>query len=286
MKKFALLLLLFLLFLASACDGGRGGIRMYETDFTETYYETLNVMFDHNWTILSAEERFEENEGYICDCGFDGRAQQFMEWTIEYTDGSGDRKHFVLSNRSSFSQQVQNYLANAIAQYYEENFFHVYISDVPLAPSSSVSAFWVRNFGRSTGDDENKIREMEDAAQKYLWRLSTPEGAVRFSQLTPATVFEQIPMYLSLRVSFDGGESLGQEMEEQVMKNIEAMIESMQVFTNHTLNATFAMGYREVIDLHTGSRNYHWHYVQGERIAAPTRQLKRDVFESYRGVFW
>jgi len=69
-------------------------------------------------------------------------------------------------------------------------------------------------------------------------------------------------------------------------RDIEDMIESMNAFTNNSLNAIFAMGYRNVIDLHIGSRNYHWYYVQGERIVAPTRQLKRNVFESYRGVFW
>jgi len=287
MKRFVLIFLILLVFLVSACSVGRDSIRIYEADFTKEYYEALNVMFDNNWAVVSIEDRFKENDGYICECGFDGRAQEFTEWTIEYTHENGDTRHFVLSNHSPFTEQVQAYLRNFIADYYKENFFNVYITDVPLAPSSYVSAFWLRNFGQSTGDDVDKIREMENMARNYLRNLGTSEGAVPLSQVTPANVFEMVPMYLVVRVSFSGDDSLGQEVEEQIMRDVEDMIESMNAFTNNSLNATFVIGYHQVIDLHTGNRHYRWYYIQGERVDVRTRMhMDRTVFESYRGVFW
>jgi len=185
-----------------------------------------------------------------------------------------------------FSSQVENYLRYYIANYYKENFYNVYIADVPLAPSSNVFAFWVYNFARSTGDDLDKIRDMENNAQNYLRSLSTPEGAVNLSQLTPANVFETVPMYLSARVSFSGYDSLGQELEEKVMGRIEDMIESMNAYTNNNLNAVFTIGYHQIVNLHTGNRNYRWSYIQGERVDVHAMHYKRYVYDSYAGVFW
>jgi len=305
MKKFVLIIII-ILFITSACSPQNNfqsvpraanvhipyrlydGVRIFEVDFIEKYYETLNVMFDNDWTIVSAEERFDENEGYICGCGFDGRSQQFIAWTIEYTDGIGDVRHFVLTNRATLNGQIRRYLETYIAQHFEENFFNVYITDTPLAPSSLVFARWVDNFVRTyPTDDFEQIARMEEIAQNFLRGLNTPDGTIQLSRLTPSNVFEMAPIYLLISVSLAGYSGLGKELEIEVMQKIEDMTLSMNKFTNNTLNADIRFGYHQIIDLHIGNRQYRQSYIHGEqRIGIGGMNFGRYVFESYRGVFW
>ena len=94
-------------------------------------------------------------------------------------------------------------------------------------------------------------------------------------------------MYLSISVRFGGSVGHEQSFEESVMERVEDMIDEMNRFTNYSLNASVNLGYREIIDLHTGTRQRRWEYVQGEQLSGVSpMHYDRYVFDSYRGAFW
>jgi|GEM_PF-724783 len=258
---------------------GYNDILVYEADYTKEYEATLNAMFENEWTVVSVDERFAKNDGYLCDCGYDGRSQQFIEWTIEYSDGNGDVKTFVMSNRSTLAAQIEYYIESYIAEYYKENFFDVYLKDVPLAQSSFVFCFFTR---LSSYSNYEEVRELDKTTKAYLARLETPEGTICLSKLTSANVFEMCPVYLPISVSLSGG-SYGQSFEEEVMAKIEEMIEAMNEFANNSLNAKISLGYSGLAELHSGPDSQRWYIIKGERVSSFE---DGDIFDSYKGVFW
>jgi len=285
MKKGILALMLIMgLLIVSSCStiAPTKGIRVYNTDYIKKYENTLNVMFDNNWTVASAEEKYEEHEE-VCE-HVDTRPQQFIEWAIEYHDGNGIMKTFIFDNRQSLSFQIETYVENYIADYYYENFYCPYFDDLPLAPSSYVFGFFTRA-SVNVHLEENK--EWKNKTEKYRELLDTPEGTICLSQLTPENVFEMCPMYLSISVSFSGHPDDKQNFEKDVMNRIEDMIAEINDFTDGHLTASINMGYHEIIDLHTGNRNVTWSYIRGEQVFdAAGLYFDKHVFEGYKGLFW
>ena len=292
MKKLALLFIIVLFFPASSCaEVFRlffgpdfiviDGVRVYEADFLARYEPTINIMFDDTWTLLSSEERFEENEGYKCPCGHDARPQRFLEWTIEYQDGNGDTRHFMFHNRWSFSYQVISYVERHITAYYREQFLDVYMEGVPAPPWAVIAR--VPRARVNWHLEEN--RELRRTTERYRRRVGSPENAIPLAQLTPANVFEQVPMYLSISLSLGGYYGPDQQdREENITEKIEHMIESMNQFTNYRLNAHIRL-----ITL-DGEDRRHWHwwnYIQGQQVFHVNSDcFPRYVFESYKGIFW
>jgi len=258
------------------------GIRVYDTDYIKTYKKTLNVMFGKKWKVLSTEEKYRDN---IPGCPHvDTRPQQFTEWKIEYHDGDGMPRIFVFDNRGSLSYQIKYYVTDYIVEYYKENFFDVYIKDLPLAPSSYVIGF-LADISTNRGDADN--RERTEAADNYLKQLDTPEGAICLAKLTPANVFEMCPLYLAINVSFSEYTGNKQTFEINIMKQIRNMIDDMNRFTNYHLTAELKMGYQKIIDLYTGERDCRWTYIQGEQVygvAGPF--FEWAAFDGYKGMFW
>lgn len=290
MKRFVVVLALaILIFVNSSCSILTGeyiaptkGIRAYKTDYIKKYGNTLNSMFDDEWTLKSAEEKYEECEP-VCS-HVDTRPQQYIEWSIEYRDGNGEQRLFVFDNRSSLSFQIEYYITNNIANYYKENFYDVYLTDVPFAPSSYVFGFFVRT---SVDPDEAENREWRLKAEEYSRLLETPKGTICLSKLTPANVFEMCPIYLSINVSFSGHPDDKQAFEETVKKQIEAMTEAMNEFTNNRLTAKISMGYHEIINLEDGEWDYYWTFIRGEQVFdAAGEYFDRHAFYGYKGIFW
>lgn len=286
MKRFVISLIIMFLIFFSSCHyyyTRRVGPSAYDTDFTVKYERTLNAMFNNEWIVNSVEEKHDEGEE-ACGCGIPGiNPHTFLKWTIGYRDGNGEFRSFVFNNRSSLSDQIEDHVRRYIAEYYKENFFNVYIRNLPLAPSSNVSGSFVR---ASVNTHLAENREWNKRTIEYRRLLSTPEGTINLAKLTPANVFEMVPIHLSIRVSFSEYIGEKQAFEKSVMRRIEAMIATMNTFTNYTLNADVSMGYHQVIHLHTGRRQYRWSIIQGERVHDVGMYYSRYVFESYRGVFW
>ena len=254
------------------------GIREYKTDYIQKYEKTLNAMFDNEWTFISTEDKYEEHEP-IC-IHVDTRPQQFIEWTVEYNDGNGDSRTFVFDNRGTLYSQIQEYVRQYIAAYYKENFYNVYINDIPLAGSSYVFCFFVR---MSSYTSYEAVRDIDETTKKYQSLLDTPEGTICLAKLTPANVFEMCPVYLVVRVGLSGDSSYGQNFEEHVIKQTEDMVEAMNKFANNRLNVQADVGYHQIVNMYDGNRGRGWAFLQGEMINSFD---DRAIFESYKGMFW
>ena len=289
-KRFIAILSLFtILLVGMPCDSlvpdmyiaPREGIRIYDTDYIKVYKDTLNVMFDNEWTLVSMENKYEEHDE-VCE-HVDTRPQQFVEWKIEYRDGNGDIQLFVFDNRYRLSSYIQNYITSYISDYYQENYYNIYMKGIPLARSSDLSCFFVDNFAYTSYED---VKDMMETSQTFVQNLDTPEGAICLTKLTPANVFEMCPIYLSISVSLRGSSTRTKKFERGVIQQIEGMIEDINVFTNNHLTARVHFGYHEGMELHMGYTDY-WMYVQGKQIFdVEAIYFSRHVFDGYKGIFW
>ena len=275
MKKCLLIpVIMIIVFIISACDEVdevRVPGRFNSINFEE-FEDTFNAMFDYEWTLVSVEE-------------IDGWEWTHTEWTIEYRDGNNEIKHLVLDNRFTVCTLVLRYLRD-MADYYKECFLDVYIDGADIRVSGHV----VR------ADEKCGCPESREwlIATGGFWRgLSTPEGAVNLSRMTPANIFELVPYFLSITIVFDEIYGLEQQaVEESVIARIEDMIETMNYFSNNRLNARISVGYCR------WNPTQVWNYIQGERVAIEpwadnshyrehwSSPFEFAVFESYRGVFW
>jgi len=297
MKKVTLILIVMLLPIASACTSSQddtcyifyseGDVRIFDIDYLEKYEDTLNAMFDYEWTLLTVEEKYipiEEVHMRHMIRSFHPpiiRPEQFTEWTIEYRDGNEGVRRFIFDNRSDFSHQIAQYAANYIAEYYREKFFDNYIIGASsvhfmgmILSSGPVPVFH--------NHDNYVIEELDYATREHRRRLVTPEGAIRLSSLTPANVFEMLPFYLSISIHFDEHTGLNQQSIEE---NVLEQLENINHFTNHRLNA------KVNITCFTDESGRHygfWYYAQGERMfdLVDSVDFVIYIFESYRGMFW
>lgn len=266
----------------------RWGLSIHDDDFIEIYYDTLNVMFDNEWTVISREEIAGHNPDFLCGClGLDMYIE-YVEWTIEYLDSNGQARHFVLHNRREFATQVIDYVRNNIAEYYRENFVDIYyIDDVKLWPSIDVFVIIAQ---RPTDWRNEENQEWVRITDEFRNLLGTPEGAINLSRLTPANIFEVIPASLLIRFNFNRLASFEQPIEEAIMRRIEHIMDEINYYTNHQLTARVVFGYggRSSLYLHTGYRFNHWHYIQGEQVfnISDRCAFERLVFESSKGIFW
>lgn len=259
------------------------GIRLYNADYIKKYGNTLNVMFDNQWTLKSVEKKYNDPDE-ICE-HVDTRPQKYLEWTIEYHDGDGKLRTFVFDNRQSLSSQIEDYIEQYIAEYYQENFFDIYLKDVPLAPSSYVFGSIVR---ASVNPHLKENREWRRKTEEYRRLLETPRGTVCLSKLTPANVFEICPIYLSINVSLsEYSDDDKQSFEENIKKKVADLAEALNKFTKDHLNAEISLGYQDIIYLHDGERKWYFAFIQGKQASNKAGlYFERYVFDSYRGVFW
>ena len=289
-------------------------VQVFDTDYTKKYESTLNAMFDNKFFVKSVEEK------YADDCGCDGLTigpHQFLEWNIEYRDGNEELRNFTLDNRSSLSGQIEEHVRKYVAAYYKEHFYDRYIKDLPVASSSYVYGFFVR---ASVNPQIEDSKEWKEKTGEYRKLLDTPDGTITLAKLTPANAFEMCPLYLTINISLSGRPSSvvfhsgpdaspvldafpspdaspgpdaspvlneTQRFEENAMKQVEDMIEAMNIFTNSKLNADISIGYHENANWHTGDRQYWWSIIKGKQVYNVSGHYYSGyVFESYKGLFW
>jgi len=266
-------------------------MRFNSIDFKE-YEDTFDAMFNNEWTLLSVEEIGK------CTCGNSCDNWIHTEWKVEYKDGNGEPRHMALDNRFTVCTIVQKYLRELINEYYKENFLDVYIGDISFEfrqPSVFYGEF-VRAFDKWVCDES---AEWIYATGTYRRELNTAEGAINFSGLTPANVFEMVPYYLYISIVFDEQSDHSvinqQEYEEHIISSTEDMIEAMNNFTRNTLNARII-----ITNAPRGEPVRAWNYIKGENIYIEPWEdgswyftsehwkspFELAVFESYKGIFW
>jgi len=263
-------------------------IRIFYVDFFEKYKDTLNAMFDYEWTLLSIEEiyipieivgmRYWTRSAPLPD-GYIKAPEQFTEWTIEYHDGNGEIRHFVLNNHRNFSNQIIQYVTSHISEYYAEKFLENCETGVLV---NSVHGIVLRS------DFADSQRDY--ALREYIRLLATPEGAINLSSLTPANVFELVPLYLSfqLNLGYYTGycrqlyEEIYEEIISEHLERVDSIMEAMNYFANNHLNAKVSV----ISHIENEGVRHHggWRYIQGDRIDAEI--YPQALFESYRGVLW
>ena len=256
-------------------DPVQENVRIFDTNFIEQYFDTLNVMFDNEWTLLSEKEIYIEPGTVITGSNMINQwhSFQFFEWVIEYRDANGDTGYFVLYNHTSFLNQILSHISRTITEYYWEHFVTPYLGGF----SPERRSFSIRIIDVCCKCSPGEATMMN----RYRRSLTTPEGAIRLSQLTPANVFEMVPFYISTWRWLN--ESTEAAVVHEAVTRVEAMIESMNIYTNRTLNAEIMLGV-----LRSGDDAHWWSYVQGERvwIRHLTSCSGNTIFNSYIGVFW
>ena len=260
-----------------------GDERVFRANYIARYESTLNAMFDYEWTVISVEERVSHRE--VCSCMRDQRAWQYLVWTIEYKNWNDEISQFTLRNSHPFYLQVMSYVRRNATEYFREHFLYAHMSDVL---HEHIGTVYVSIANANINRHHIENREWVRASDQYRRNLGTPGGAIPLSHLNPAYIFEMIPMYISISVSLNeySGTDI-QAFEENLIRKMEGMIEDINRFTNNRLNATFRVGYRQIINMHHGSRSYRWYYIQGERVfGLNSLFFGRYVFESYRSMFW
>ncbi|MCL2588636.1 MAG: hypothetical protein FWD84_04425 [Oscillospiraceae bacterium] len=232
----------------SGCDGHIVSLRdkrIFNADYIVEYGDVLNTMFDHEWTLLSVEERLGA-PFVVCHHVHLISAHQYLEWTVEYRDGNGEIRHFVFHNREDLFSQTIYHIEDYISAYYQEHFVDIYMENILLLNTSPYARPSVR------------VGSM---------LLETLDDTIHLSQLSPATVFELLPIYLSIIVLLDDyADSDRQAFEESALMHFETMIDTMNHFTNNHLNADVRLRYlRHTPFLYCESRYHRRTYIQGER---------------------
>jgi len=232
----------------------------YRDNFLQRYYETINVMFDNNWTLLVEEHMVREGD---CQKRY-GSALEWIRWEIEYTNTNGEVRQFRFTNTRPFYRQVETYVSSLIRHNFQEYFK---MSQVRLLRGNRFMDLH-QNWYRTT--------------HRHIQQFSTPAGAVRLSQLTLENAFELLPMYISVGIGLSDGQTI-----EDAMEIIEYRLESLNSLTNNRLNMN--------VIARLDDTYYRWYYLNGElfRELDGMRPTFTDdaafevyVFNALRGVFW
>lgn len=248
------------------------GVKVYTEDFTETYADTLSVMFGETCTISDPEEEYWEAEH--CDCGhLDERDERYYQWVISYTDGDNTRRHFLLKNNEALSTQVETYVENMISDYFETNYLSKYTEDLSLNEGGT----YVFCFLVDMTVDQNEVPEKLEKTDAYRKGLEQAESCIHFSELKMQDIFQTCPLYLSVQFSVNGFLST----EEKAWENAQAMAAEVNTFTGNTMNAQLSV-YTEGNKTHHNEQEA---FINGE-ISDYGIYFERDVFDSYTGVFW
>ena len=285
-RYLAILILVAFSFTVSACNEEvlhlpehsyiQGCALVHYANYIELYADTLNVMFDNEWTLISEEQIHEKDRAFVQVLGTGtGRRMclQYTEWVIEYKDGNGDTRHFVFSNRRGFYSYILPHISGIVTEYYWEHFVTVYMGIFrPSSDNFNISTISI--CGKCTSVDAEILFK-----HQYMKSLATPEGAIRLSQFTPANVFEIAPFKLSAFMRFDSD----LVVIDDILTRVDKMVDAMNDFTNQSLNA-------EIV-VRDNRRDFddHWRgYVQGERVWINNLSSCDGlaIFDSYIGVLW
>jgi len=232
----------------------------FRANYLEMYYDTINVMFDNNWTLLSEEHMVREGD---CHKRY-GTAIEWIRWDIEYIDANGEVQQFRFNNSMPFYRQIERYVLSFILDNFREQFFSAQVRLLRGNPFMDMHQGWYRT------------------ANGHIRQFATPEGAVPISQLTLANAFELLPMYISFGVGTSDAQTVDGRIEE-----IENMLESLNSFTNNRLNVNVIAQLDGV--------HYRWYYLNGELFreldGVHPNFIDNSAFEVYvfnalRGVFW
>ncbi|MCL2357576.1 MAG: hypothetical protein FWC70_10590 [Defluviitaleaceae bacterium] len=244
-------------------------VRVYDVDFSAEFSDTFDAMFDNNWTVISADDRFVVPDEYDGIAPVrDRRPMRFNTFEIGYTDALGNARTITFDSRATIASRTEAHIADYMQRYFQ-NYFDAY-QECGVLSILNVHVFLLNATANATREEN---REFVYAIAEYRRRMDTPEGAIPLARLTPYNMFEYAPVYLSVSMNIS-------EDFEASLKEVESMFARLNELTNYRLNASVQIIYRPE------RADYRWYFVRGERRESSSCDFQRHVFEGHRGVFW
>ena len=266
MKKILSLFILCTLIFASGC--GKYEVRygrlveVHDKDDANLFNKfgsTLDAMFPGGYT---ATVEMEE-EVYLEDRGYIGDIYRKFVWYIEYKDGNNETRTLKIYNdvdyggsyyfdkgykgSVDFGSAVMDHITKEyVNKYYDEYFFDAYLGEYDTTGSYDGYSYF--NFYPPSDPDEPYDRDAEHArymeqlekSDKYKGKISTPEGAINLSKLTPANVFEMCPVEVGQQIKLRITSGMDEEIfAENADKQLSDMAEAMNEFFGNNMSAYF-----------------------------------------------
>lgn len=258
--------------IATAKDNG-GSEVYYTEDYAKSYAKTLRVMFGDDYIISEPYDTSMQNPVH----GDEEQTIYFTSWDISYQDGNGNTQNFYMSNRSPLSHWIKQHAATQIETYYSQ-IFEEEFKEIPLWQSTGIYA----NIAKISCN-RTDVPEMCEKTDAYLENLSTPDGSIRFCELTQENAFELIPLYLDVHVFLDEQLSGSEitEYRESAEAAAERFVGKLNAVTAQQANISLIVGQSsgDVPD----TRKY---YIQGNNVDASSFYFERDIFEVYKEKFF
>ena len=287
----ALLLVLLIAALSRILERNYLEFEQYEEDYIEKYYETFNVMFNHNWNVIYTETIIDYTPSEMLVDGENPNKRQYIEWQIKYTDAYDENQIFTFNNMSTLERQIRQYISANIEKYYKEKFIKPTFSKIEGADVSVKINIGKLGWYSSTSELEQASLNVDE----YVKNLETPQGAINLSEITPQNFIEKCPAYINLLLEIDYG-VFSADDKELVEKAWEATVYNINDYLDNHLNidANKIKYYNSSDHSINGVTNVEkiifvigMYMVNGELI---DRDEIHDfdilIYEQYRGIFW
>lgn len=262
----------------------KGDIKVYTENYAEIYSDTLIAMFGEDYIVSDPEDIFREAEK--CDCGYDQYDEQYLQWTVSYTDSSNNTKQFQFNNSRTLSYQIEQYTKNQLVDQYEKLIFDNYFSDIPIHQGGTAVYCNIASIS-CNADDVPKMVKKTDA---YLNSLSSADKCVKLNELTVNNAFETLPLYLDIHIFVDDEALSDAQSADYISKaNTEAekVIDALTASTNGTVNAHILVNTWSARE----KQRTDYYIINGKEISSCDYgdirfYYDRYVFHAYEDIFW
>ncbi|MGN0612879.1 MAG: hypothetical protein ACI4JB_03185 [Porcipelethomonas sp.] len=260
----------------TACNESGCSDIYYTDDYPEIYSETIKIMFGEDYTVSAPENCSREIEE--C-CEPTAGIKFYTSWNITYYDGNGDRQVFYFDNAMPLSHWIEQHANEQIKKYYSKLYDEAF-EEIPLFQYSSLYADLARIASYITGIPE--IPDMYDRTRYYTENLSTPEGCIKFCELTERNAFTMMPLHLKIHV-FINTEYLSASQISEYRQMAETAAENFIIELNTVTDNSMNISLLIDDDNNKDTRKY---YIHGKEIDTDSSHYEKEVFESYEDEFY
>lgn len=253
---------------------------LYDQDLQEEGKQMLKSCFGED-SLLS--DGVEKEYSYFNDHDRINVTIHYTEWTLSYQDARGQKGLFVFDNRrqefgkSSIENDVERYFCRQTEEFYKKNFWDKTLADISGIRQDD-NGLDLKEYSDS---DLRKIPEASDII-KRMRSYSLAEN-IYFPELQYEEVFERFPyilrMYLYVDYESEGEEERSRQRQETEQK-LRQMIEKMDSFTGHSLNATVGV---TMMDENGYVDSFHLAVLEGEYFTDEERDFDVVLCESFFG---
>ncbi len=276
----------------------------YTEDYPLLYEEQLTVMFGSDYEI--GEKKTIVVEAEICDCGYHIDGLIYDEWDITYQDQNGFTYTQTLNNQQDLESQQIEWLKNQLSSYYKQKYL---LNRFPKGTFQDLSAddYFASSYcfisigspvGHYTMDRQAEYNKTVEKNRQYFNKLGQSlkeeQNMIHFYELDYDSIFKRFPIEVSMNLNINDENLQGVDQktyEEEIRRNILAMMEDLNRDTDHTCNLTIAIyNNKGKNDLYDGFKCWRYYILQGEWFGAKDGKHQEDydweVFYAMEGIFW